>query len=258
MGDTLREQWRYWIEEELRWLDRDTIPLYHTTGNHTAYDQVSEEVFKDVLAHLPRNGPRGQKGLSYFVRRDDLLLVFVNTLWSRLGGEAFPDSVPTGDIDFHVILKSELIDDERSALESFHESLADQFPPLGGELDGYYILLEDARCEEPLRSQMWRRATDESWALHREHIRAGRCIVLCGAEPTGIYPPASWPELERALYGELDYVERHLRQYPDYCILNLCRLIYSSRLRTLSSPKLKPRIGLAALYRSGNGILIWQ
>ena len=32
------------------------------------------------------------------------------------GAAAFPDAVPTRDIDFHVILKSELTDDERSDL----------------------------------------------------------------------------------------------------------------------------------------------
>ena len=147
------------------------------------------------------------------------------------GAAAFPDAVPTGDIDFHVILESALTDDERSELERFHESLAAQFPPLGGELDGYYILLADARREVPPKSQMWRRATDQSWALHREHLRAGRCMVLHGPEPSEIYPPASWPEIESALYGELDYVEKHLHEYPDYCILNLCRLIYSFETR---------------------------
>ena len=91
-GDTLREQWHYWFEEELRWLDRHKIPLYHTTGNHTAYDLASEEVFRDILAHLPRNGPPGQEGLTYFIRRDDLLLVFVHTLWSGLGGEGHVES----------------------------------------------------------------------------------------------------------------------------------------------------------------------
>lgn len=143
------------------------------------------------------------------------------------GAAAFPDAAPTGDIDYHVILKSELTDSERSELEMLHESLAEQYPPLGGEMDGYYILLRDARRDSPPRSQMWRRATDESWALHRQHIRAGRHIALYGPEPTEIYPPASWPEIESALYGELGYVEKHLHEYPDYCILNLCRLIYS-------------------------------
>jgi len=71
------------------------------------------------------------------------------------GAAAFPDSLPAGDIDFHVILKSGLTDHERSELESFHEFLAEHHPPLGGKMDGYYILLADARGEIPPRSQMW-------------------------------------------------------------------------------------------------------
>ena len=85
--EELRSQWRYWLEREMGWLDRSRVPLYHTTGNHTTYDAASEALFRQVLAHLPRNGPPGQEGLSYFIRRDDLLLVFVNTNWSGLGGE---------------------------------------------------------------------------------------------------------------------------------------------------------------------------
>jgi Calcineurin-like phosphoesterase len=82
----LRAQWRYWLDHEMAWLDRGTIPMWHSAGNHTAYDRMSEAVFRDVL-DMPRNGPPGQEGLSYWVRRGDLLLVFVHTLWSGLGGE---------------------------------------------------------------------------------------------------------------------------------------------------------------------------
>jgi hypothetical protein len=82
----LRAQWRYWLEHEMGWLDRRATPIWHTTGNHTAYDEMSEAVFRDVL-DLPRNGPSGQEGLSYWVRRGDLLMVFVHTLWTGLGGE---------------------------------------------------------------------------------------------------------------------------------------------------------------------------
>jgi hypothetical protein len=85
--DALRRQWRYWLDHEMGWLDRRTIPLFHTTSNHTTYDARSEDVFREVLSHIPRNGPLGQEGLTYFVRRDDLLLIFVNTTWSGLGGE---------------------------------------------------------------------------------------------------------------------------------------------------------------------------
>jgi hypothetical protein len=85
--EELRRQWRHWFELEMAWLDRKRIPLYHTTGNHTAYDPASEAVFREVMAHLPDNGPAGQGRLSYAVRRGDLLMAFVNTTWSGLGGE---------------------------------------------------------------------------------------------------------------------------------------------------------------------------
>jgi len=85
--EDLHRQWRHWFDKEMAWLDRQAIPLYHTTGNHTTYDAASTAVFRDVLAHLPRNGPPGEEGLAYTIRRDDLLVIAVNTLSSGLGGE---------------------------------------------------------------------------------------------------------------------------------------------------------------------------
>ncbi|HET9016723.1 MAG TPA: metallophosphoesterase [Thermomicrobiaceae bacterium] len=82
--DALRRQWRHWLDVEMAWLD-PSVPVFHATGNHTTYDAAAEAVFREVLTDLPRNGPPGQEGLSYFVRRGDLLLVCVNTLWSGLG-----------------------------------------------------------------------------------------------------------------------------------------------------------------------------
>lgn len=85
-ADDLRQQWRHWFKKEMGWLDRAKTPLWHTTGNHTTYDEMSEQIFREVL-QLPENGPQGQEGLAYWVRRGDLLLVFVHTLWTGLGGE---------------------------------------------------------------------------------------------------------------------------------------------------------------------------
>ena len=160
----------------------------------------------------------------------DLCTAFRDGLRSILGGKlhgvylygavAFPGPAPTGDIDFHVILGQQLTGAERAALERLHVSL-------GGVMDGYYLLLEDARQGVPPRSQMWAGAVDRSWALHRQHIRSGRCIVLHGPDPMDIYSAPSWTELEEALFVELQYVEEHLFEYPAYCILNLCRLVYS-------------------------------
>lgn len=85
--EELRRQWEYWFTHEMAWLDRDTIPMYHTTGNHTTYSPMSEAMFREMMAHLPKNGPDDQQGLSYFVRRGDLLMIFIHTLWTGLGGE---------------------------------------------------------------------------------------------------------------------------------------------------------------------------
>ncbi len=147
------------------------------------------------------------------------------------GAVAFPEGGALGDIDFHVVLNERLDDQEKSELQSLHATLARDFPPLGAELDGYYILLEDARQTSPPKHQFLADVYDNSWALHREHIRAGRCIVLQGPDPMQVYPAASWPELESALQGELDYVAKHLGDYADYCVLNLCRLMYSYSTR---------------------------
>jgi hypothetical protein len=95
--DELRAQWRHWLDREMAWLDRQAIPLWNTTSNHTTYDAMSEGVFRDML-DLPRNGPPGQEGLSYWVRRNDLLLVFVHTLWTGLGGEGHVETEWLDDV----------------------------------------------------------------------------------------------------------------------------------------------------------------
>ncbi len=143
------------------------------------------------------------------------------------GALTFPETMHTGDVDFHAILSATPSESERATLLALHERLAREFPPLGAELDGYYILLGDARGSTPPRHLLFPHLVDDSWALHRAHILAGRCIVLCGPDPATLYAAPTWTEVAQALDGELDYVARHLEQYPDYCVLNLCRLAYS-------------------------------
>jgi hypothetical protein len=70
----------------------------------------------------------------------------------------------------------------------------------------------------------------KSWALHCAHIRAGRYITLYGPEPAGIFPDPSWPEISAALDHEMRFIEENLK-HPAYCVLNLCRIIYSFRER---------------------------
>jgi hypothetical protein len=82
----VKEQWRYWLDREMGWLDAELIPFYHCTSNNNTFDADSERVWREVFPGIPRNGPPGQEGLSYWVRRDDLLMVTVNTSFSGFGG----------------------------------------------------------------------------------------------------------------------------------------------------------------------------
>lgn len=157
------------------------------------------------------------------------------------GALAFPDSRDSvQDVDYHVILEAPLEDPARRAVDELRRRLAADFSPLGEELDGYFITLDDARRTAPPPTQMWplwRTPVDAAWALHCAHIRAGRCVVLSGPDPLDVYPVPSWPEIEAALYGEIRYVDHHLEDAAAYCVLNACRLMYSFETRDVVTSK---------------------
>jgi hypothetical protein len=150
------------------------------------------------------------------------------------GAMVFPETKHILDIDFHAIVKRPLTVRETDEIQHLYKELAEKFPPLGAELDGRYILLDDARQVSPPKLQMFHpELFDDSWTLHRAHIRAGYCIVLYGPEPEQVFPAPTWSELLAGLEVERMYIERHLSVYPDYCVLNLCRLLYSYRSKNV-------------------------
>ncbi len=161
------------------------------------------------------------------------------------GAAFFDDGGAVQDVDCHVVVKSELVEDERNALMALFAELADTYGSLGGEVDAYFILLEDARNSEPPHNQL-REIVDDSWALHCAHVRAGRCGTLWGPEPVGIFPAPSWRELVSALNAEVGFVRREL-DYPAYCVLNLCRIVQSFADKDVV--KSKHASGLWALER---------
>ena len=143
------------------------------------------------------------------------------------GAIAFEETEFLTDIDFLAVLDRPLTRHELIAVRSLHAALAEDHPPLGGELDGYYVLTDDAKRLDAPPDRLRRGLRDASWALHCAHLRAGRGILLRGLDPAGFVPEPTWARLDEALRGELDYVRNHLTEYPAYCILNLCRLIAS-------------------------------
>lgn len=96
----LRRQWDYWQGTEMKWARERKLPLYQSTSNHNTYDVGSEAVFRAVHAELPQNGPAGQKGLAYWVRRGNLLYVSTHQPDRRmLIDHAWLDRVLTDNAD---------------------------------------------------------------------------------------------------------------------------------------------------------------
>ena len=143
------------------------------------------------------------------------------------GAIVFDETRVLTDLDFVAVLGRPLRDVERDSVLRHQRAIAEEFHPLGGELDGYYISIDDARRVAMPSDRLRPDLVDDSWPLHCAHLRAGKRIVLIGADPADFVPQPTWAQLEAALDGELDYVVAHLEKYPAYGILNLCRLVAS-------------------------------
>jgi hypothetical protein len=139
------------------------------------------------------------------------------------------------DVDFHVLVKRPLGNEERRNVTELHEALG-RVSCLGEELDGHYILVDDAKRSVPPTSQAWEQLPDNAWALHRAHILAGRFIHLHGIDPREIVSPPTWTDLEVALDNELRFIETH-PEFGAFGVLNACRLVHSFRTRDVVTSK---------------------
>ena len=122
----------------------------------------------------------------------------------------------------------------KEAIKKLHAvliELNEGFPDSIDELDGYYILLSDARKISIPLHQVYPDIPDEAWPLHVAHMRAGYCIVLHGPDPNSFLPEPTWQDLAIGLEAILNHALKYLDQHPDYCILVFCRLLYSYNTR---------------------------
>lgn len=161
-----------------------------------------------------------------------------------IGSIAFPGFVPGRvDLDFQVVVQHELRAAELEDLRDMHRLLVGEYR-YGEHLDGLYLPL--AKAQDPARPEslvgaggevLGTSASDGAWALHREHVHRGAVLVLEGPDPRTLYPPATWPEIAQALDRERRFIESHLDHYPFYCVLNLCRLLYTWETKDVAVSK---------------------
>ena len=144
-----------------------------------------------------------------------------------------------GDVDTHCILRAPISGETGAWIDALHRCIELN---LGIEFDGWYVVLADALRPEVPTHAFRPGLIDESWALHRAHLLAGRCAVVHGADPRTILPRPTWPELESALGHELRYIEEHLDRLQTawvapYVVCNCCRIVYSFETRDVVTSK---------------------
>ena len=162
------------------------------------------------------------------------------------GSIAFPGFEPrSGDIDFYVLLRHPLTPIQKKTLDTMHRTLSSRFR-FGKALDGFYITLPKAsKRSMPTRlifaanGRLHKNGRDDAWALHRQHLRRGACIVLYGPKPKTIVPSPSWDEIERALNIEISFAKKVIDKYPFWTVLSLCRLVYSFENRQVVVSKIQ-------------------
>jgi hypothetical protein len=162
---------------------------------------------------------------------DDLV-----ALWAHGGATNVDDAPHPGDLDTYVILRRRAGEATVRRIEEAQARIADLHRI---EWDAWYVLEADARRSEP-PSHAWADGRrDTSWAIHRAHWLAGRCVKLHGASPGDIVSPPTWVELRGELDRELEHIERHVVEgdtdpyEATYAVLTGSRVLHALATRNV-------------------------
>lgn len=142
------------------------------------------------------------------------------------GAITFADSEAIADFDYHVLLTGRPDDAQRASYRLLTDRLRASYQDCA-DLDGWVIALAQARGSQPPEHLIQHGLRDESWALHRAHWLAGRCIVLAGPAPAEIVPAPSWAEQRAGLAAELAFAADTERAGDAFTVLNCCRILRS-------------------------------
>jgi Domain of unknown function (DUF4111) len=169
------------------------------------------------------------------VLRTELECVFGPALYALYlyGAPTFRESEGIADLDYHAILTEPPTPQERAEYIAACARLASQ--PGCEDLDGWVILLADARASAEPRHLIKTEMRDGAWPLHRAHWLAGRCVVLHGPPPADIVVSPTWDECRQALAAELAFAVA--APGDSYSVLNCCRILRSMAEREVVQSK---------------------
>ena len=96
-GESLHQEWTVKLPREMKSLTDLNVPVFRIPGNHDTMTPVSEAVWREVFPEIPQNGPDGQQGLTWFERRDDLLMIGISVYATSMGS---PFTMMGGRVDY--------------------------------------------------------------------------------------------------------------------------------------------------------------
>ena len=161
-------------------------------------------------------------------------------MWAHGGATVANDPAHGGDLDVHVILGRRPDASTARRIEEAHGLTAEAH---GVEWDAWYVLADDARRSDPPSHAWLSDRRDSSWAIHRAHWLAGRCVRLHGLEPRDIVRPPTGDEIRTELDRELEHIERHVVEgdtdpyEATYALLNGSRILHALATRDVALSK---------------------
>ncbi len=156
------------------------------------------------------------------------------------------------DVDFVVVTDDELGDDLVSRLQAMHARIAAGDSPWATELEGSYLPRPAMRRFEPANARYpmidrgggLRVEQHHSDSVIRLHILRERGVVVAGPPPATLIDPVPVDELRQAVLELLhgwwapmlhDPSRLHSRDYQDYAVLTMCRVLYTLQNGTIVS-----------------------
>lgn len=122
----LRAEWEDALNGALRPLAEMGVPVYRIGSNHDTFDAASERVWQQVFPDIPRNGPPGQEGLTWYERRGNRLLVGLHVYPTAMGANG---SAGGGRVDLDWLRN--VLDEHRDARYKLVMGHAPVFPVNG-------------------------------------------------------------------------------------------------------------------------------
>jgi hypothetical protein len=147
------------------------------------------------------------------------------------GSITFKESAGIGDLDFHAFLCRRPQPDVVMQYDALRTRMAANYPPLGGDLDGWLIATSNARRRASPEHLLRPGLRDDSWGLHRAHWLAGHVVVLHGPVPQDFVLAPEWVDLAIGLEAEWHFLCKS--EDDAFAVLNACRVLFSFSMRAV-------------------------